>query len=358
MENTTAVTVNKSNEKCMSNINDQVKSDKKISQDINNIKSGVQLNHIGDDENTVEISDNFRREDSVIKCTFNPVKDKDLEITKADNVCMKKTPKENILEKDNLFIDNPAETNNPNAELTNDGEEVKLKETANKCDETDSAATCDSNNLSTSDDNDHVINSVKFKICNDEKLSATTSTTDKCDDNLTVLNDNVVEKVLKRPFTEIDNNHDSPNAIKSYNSDDSCSSFKYSNKCKTKTESLEHDDITPNASTPKTQSIQGMNTEIAEIQNNSSNIINKTEVTNENCDIKKSIKITDNVTLTKLAALEPINVKSNEESETDNIGTIPQRRKRLKKNENLDTNAVQDCIIEEDKQGRKHFIKI
>lgn len=357
MENSTVVTANESNEKYTLNIND-----KKIFQDINNIKSEMKLNHI-DDENIIknEVSDNnFQRENSVIKCIFNSAKDKDVNITEVDNVCIKKTSEENILKNDNLSIDNPTETDSRNIELMNDNE-VKIKEAVNECDKIDSAATCNSNNLDTSDNKDHLENSVKVKICSDEESSRTTTISDKYDDNLTILSDNVVEKViiLKRQFTEIDNDHDSTDTIRSYSSDDNSSSFKYSNKCKSKMESLEHDDTTQDTSIRKMQSVQReIISELTENQNNSSDVIDETEVKNKDRDINKSIsKITDNATSTNLPALVPINVKD-DESETDNTDTIVQRRKRLKNSERLDVSAVQDCIIEEDKQGREYFIKI
>ncbi|XP_032686075.1 activating transcription factor 7-interacting protein 1 isoform X2 [Odontomachus brunneus] len=371
LENSTVVIANgETNEKYTLNIND-----KKISQDTNNMKNEMQLNHI-DDENIVksEVSDNnSQRENSVIKCIFNSDKNKDLNIIEVDNACKKEISEENIQENDNLSIDNPTETDSRNVELMNDNE-VKLKEAVNECDKIDSA-TCNSNNLNTSDNKDnkddknnkdnkddkddkdnkdHLVNSVKLKIGSDEELSKTTTISDKCDDNLTILSDNVVEKVivLKHQFTEIDNDHDSIDTIKSYSSDDNSASFKYSKKRKSKMDSLEHDDITQDINIRKMQSVQReMNSELTENKNNSSDIIdlNEIEITNKDHDVNKPIsKITDNATSTNLPALVSIIVKD-DDSETDDTDTIVERRKRLK-NKRLDISAAQVCIIEEDKQ--------
>lgn len=370
MENSIVVTANKLNEKCTLNIRDKVKSDccdNDISQVTNNTKSKMQLNHIDDDENTIDVkilNNDFRREDSVIKCTFDSTKDEDVKITEENNVCEKATSEENILKNDHLPINNLAETSScRDVELTNDSE-GKLKTTGiNKCNEIISANICNSNNLDIACDYDHLINSAKIKICNVEKSSTITaiSNDNKCDDTLRTCSDNVIEPVtLKRLLTENNNDHDSTDISRSDSSDDN-----FSNKYKRKMENLEHESITQTANISKTQFVQkGKNIAPAENQSDSSDVIDTTEEVNKDRDKLQhtNTTITDiadtNSTSTKLTSVVPISMEDNE---SDDTITIIRRRKRLKKVEKINTNAVEDCIIEEDmqeKQGREYFMEI
>ncbi|XP_014467488.1 PREDICTED: activating transcription factor 7-interacting protein 1 isoform X3 [Dinoponera quadriceps] len=353
-----STTVTKSSEKYTLNICDKVKSDE-IFQVANNTESKMHLNHVNNDKSIVEIqilNDNFQKEDnnSVIKYTFNSAKDKNVKIIEEGNVCEKQELEENISDNDRLPVDNLAETTScQNVELTNDSED-KLKATINKYDEKDSVDTCGLNNLNTADDYDELICSAKIKsrICNVE-MSTTTVIPDQPNDTLTILIDNEETITQKGPLTEIKDDHDSTDTIKTDSSEDTSSSFKYSSKSKVKTENLEHESVTRSANTPKTQSIdtliqQEITIALTETQNDA---IDKAEMTNEDRDVNKPIsEITDNnTTSTKSTSLTPVNVEDNE-NKSNNTGTIVQRRKRLKRTEILDISAVQDRINEENKQ--------
>lgn len=349
----------------MSNVSDDMKSDcrdTEISQATNNTESKMQLNHVDnddDDKNNVEnkdekmLDDDVQREDSVVKSTLNSVEDKDLEISETNDICKKDPSAEDVLKDDQLSIDNPAETNScKNSEKTNDNED-KPKETIDARDNIDSTDICNPNNSDTANDNDQLVDSAK--TCNDEKSPATISdecndTSDKSNNNATISNDNVVEKVTpKRPSIEIDND-DSTDAIKSDHSDGSTSSLNNLNKCKT--ENLEHEDKTQSADTPKTQSAQReISNVLVKNQNDSSSVIDETEVTNKDSNVNKPVseKADNNYISRKLVSLTSI---MHEDLMEYDDSAFVQKSKRFKKSETLDSDA--ECITEEDKQGREH----
>lgn len=287
------------------------------------------------------------------KCTFKS--SKDLKIIKS-NACSSTVSKEHTkLENDNLSKNNCTHTSNvQNAKLITHNDE-NLKE-ASDSKKIISTNTCE---LNKSDNVDSNISSTDFanvKTCKSEKLPTTATVSNSNDDNL---GNKMVDKCIKNSnhslkLSPVEFNNDSNyvDLVKLDTSKDS-SFHKDTIAHKSKNKNPELMDVTESKSASNISKFteKVTNTLLIQNQNNSCNVKDNAEVTNEDRGGNKSVtQIVDNNLILQNILLVSSNVDTNNENETKNVDTVVPRRKRIKQT----INTIQDRA-EEDKQGRKYL---
>lgn len=353
-ENSSTITVGSDEARidiCETTVNNY--HDKGISQVVSEIKNKLTLTSYNDDDIKSEIIDDCtKREDSVIKSISDFNKDKDLKHDEANDVSTKckQSFEQNTLENDNLEVE--SLDNCQSAELTTHNES-DLNETVDDFQSKINSVN-KPNNLNTVAENSPLTNSVDNLTIDEDCEMVSTSTTvpDATTNTFKICNVRVADDVtirdirsVKSPLTKVNGNRDSTNVNKSDIENDSsiCNDF------------MEYEDDTENTTestnVSNTQSAQ-QKTSAASMKNQNDSFKDKTEETNEVLDIDECIisQIPGKSVSKKNTLLLSTNVEDIEENNSK-TNTIVKNRKSRKRSD-----IIQDCVVEENEQGRIYFI--
>lgn len=304
-------------------------------------------------KNTIAISP-----ENALPCS--PKSTKELSIKEIANACSDASDEKRInLENDQLsmkVLPNKSSNREEPSHVEN-----HVKEVVSDCKETNSTSVCTLNESDNAKSDSPVPGPVTVAICNSEKSPVTANSCDSKNDNFidktvakTVTNDDEHRPTEHSKVTTINDKRDSADLKKSNSTNDTMSHLQDSTNHKMKIENPEGENVTRNKDAPESAQRE-TSTSSVQKQNNLPSV--KSGITSADTDDfvievienhKKSMLQTILLTTDVKAPADENDAKTESQRSYTDMNSTRRRSKRI--------NAVQECVIEEEKQqGRKYF---